>query len=126
MDQIQQQKAKAAPTPIPTMPQPAPMQQKPAPQATAVPNMYQRMGMPQPTDPNLVGKPGPTNLAQMIQQNPGAFKDNMPVTRAPSANDNMPVTRAPSANDNMPIMGQPQTSTFNRPAPVSNLGIHGF
>ena len=30
----------------------------------------------------------------------------------------------PMANDL--IAGQPQTSTFNRPAPVSNLGIHGF
>ena len=127
MKQIQAQKAQQntpTPTPLPRMPQP--MQAKQAPQATAVPNMYQRMGMPQPTDPNVIGKPGPTNLAQMMQQSPGMFHDNMPVTRAPSANDNMPVTRAPSANDNMPIMGQPQTSTFNRPAPVSNLGIHGF
>ena len=66
MDQIQQQKAKAAPAPIPTI---------------------------------------------------------QPVTPPPSA----PVTPPMPQNQAAPLIaGQPQTSTFNRPAPVSNLGIHGF
>lgn len=75
-----------------------------------------------------------TILDQIKQQKQGAAPmptsipmppspKTMPLQQMPTSLPPMPPKEMPPQE---PIAGQPQTSNFNRPAPVSNLGIHGF
>ncbi len=135
MDQIQTQKAKASPTPLPSMPQPAQAVRSPwthpfggySGQGSTAPygNMgqgVQPVGQPQTPPPSSQGKISqnynPVSTATGTYINQGV---------ADWAAKNPPPKMTPSlAMTDPTIAGQPQTSTFNRPAPVSNLGIHGF
>ena len=70
-------------------------------------------------------------LDQIKQQKQGATPMPTSIPTPPSpATMPMPTSLPPMPPKTMPpqeaIAGQPQTSNFNRPAPVSNLGIHGF
>lgn len=71
--------------------------------------------VPMNTMPNIPPALPKTPMMPMPQMKPA-----MPAQAAPQP----PVP--PQGQPQEPIAGQPQTSTFNRPAPVSNLGIHGF
>ena len=76
-------------------------------------------------------------MAQIQQQKAGGVQKSaiapippMPakpeMTPLPQMRPAVPPQEVPPVQPQDIIAGQPQTSTFNRPAPVSNLGIHGF
>jgi hypothetical protein len=98
---------------------------------------------PVPAAPEAPGKNSiQTILDQIKQQKTGSVPMNAmsPIPPMPPKPEMMPMPQMKPAMPPMPPQGQmpsgaggpgliagpPQTSTFNRPAPVSNLGIHGF
>ena len=122
--------------PMPAQAQAAPVQPSMPPQAPAMPARptslpsqaqgtptmpSQAFGNPQPS----TGVP-PTPQPQRPPQMPSAMPTQAPMV--PQRMEQVPQGLPPmGAMPPIPeIAGQPQTSTFNRPAPVSSLGIFGY
>lgn len=102
-------------------------------QAQGNPAMGVRPEMPSvpPQAQAVPPSPQPTRPPQMPSPVPPSSMPPAP-TMVPSQMGNVPATGIPpvSSMPNLPnidslIAGQPQTSNFNRPAPVNNLGIFG-